>query len=223
MRVENKVFLLLGFLWILFLSIVYVGACHYLLASLLNLEDGSQEILINHYAFNQTIKQYLIVFIFIGLLFGGLAGYLLRAVSVYYSHTLKQLHHVMAEQVNKMDELHKKLSLLEQRAEKAEKVEGMFHTVYDLLNSMGTSLSLSQEKIENSNVNKLTDLVMLLAQHQDNVGAFIMNDAQGQQVPSYLAVISKAWVEENAFLIKELTLLVTCFNKMNRVIHAIQS
>jgi dsDNA-binding SOS-regulon protein len=222
MYLKNKILLSSGMIWVVFLFMVYVGAQHYLLPSLLHVESGGhQEIIINQYAFNQIINSYLMIVMFIGLLLGGLAGYFLYVVFTQNENILQRLHYAMANKEKEVAELYKKISMLEQRAEKADRVDNMLHSACDLLNSLGTSVSLAKEKIENSSAEKLTDLVMLLAQHQNNLGEFIMNDAQGQQVPSYLAVIAKMWVDENNYLVNELALLDSNFNKINHIIKTI--
>ena len=152
MRLQTQVIFSLGLLWIAFLGFVYVGAHDYLLASLLQIESNeNQEILINQYAFSQAIQHYLTIFIFLGLVFGGLAWYLLRGVFIKHSDTLQVLHHTMAEQVKIESELHKKITVLEKRSEKADRVDGIFHDLCDHLNNVGTSLALVKEQVQNSN------------------------------------------------------------------------
>jgi two-component system NtrC family sensor kinase len=210
---KNKILLSLGVLGILFFLIVYLSGHHYLLPNLLNIESGGdQAISINRYAFNQVIHNYLIVIICIGLFLSGIVGFLLHIFLKKNETAVKNLHYAMANEVKKVEELYEKLSILEKNAKK---IEDILHPACDLLNNIGTSLSLAKEKIENSNAEKLTNLVTLLSQHQNDLGTFIMTSIQGQQVPSYLAMIAKAWVEENNYLAKELALLNECFNKID--------
>ncbi|GEM_PF-6178036 len=174
MRLQTQVILSLGLLWIAFLGFVYVGAHDYLLASLLQIESKeNQEILINQYAFSQVIKHYLTVFIFLGLVFGVLAWYLLRGVFIKHSDTLQSLHHTMAEEVKREGELHQKIAVLEKRSEKADRVDGIFHDLCDHLNNVGTSLALVKEQVENSNNESVMKELTSLDHHLAEVNRII--------------------------------------------------
>ncbi len=170
MRLQTQIILSLGLLWIAFLVIIYIGAHDYLLASLLQVEGkDNQDIFINQYAFSQIIKHYLMVFIFIGLVFFGLAWYLLRGVFIKHALAIQCLRDERAEDVQISNELHRKIATLEKRCEKADKVDGIFHSVCDHLNSAGTSLALVKENIENLNNELLSSELTSLERHFNEV------------------------------------------------------
>lgn len=158
MRLQTQVLVSLGLLWIAFLGIVYVGASDYLLSSLLRIEGGgTQEILINKYAFSQAIQHYLFVFIFVGIVVFVIAAFLLKGVFIKHENALQKMRLKMEEEVKMVDEMHRKVAQLEKRSEKADKVDGIFHDVCDHLNSLGTNVMVLKEQMEplkNELVNK---------------------------------------------------------------------
>lgn len=121
--------------------------------------------------------------------------------------SIQRLHKDLAGEVEKVNQLCNKISILEQRAAKADRASGVFHKVCDLLNSIATSVYVTRERIGNSKAEKLTDLARLFVEQQDNLGFFMTQDAKGQHVPAYLAMLAKIWVEENKYVLEEFVLL----------------
>ncbi len=156
MHSPTKVLLSLSVLWIIFCGIVYIGVHHYFLADLLRVGNvDGQEVLLNRYPFTQIINHYFIVFVFMMLFLGILVWRVLRGIDKNHTEMLLRFHHTIAEQVKNQDELNKKNDFLKKRAEKADLIDGKFHTLCDHLNSINTSLMLVREKVLNASSEKV--------------------------------------------------------------------
>lgn len=172
MRLQNKVLFYFILIWAAFLSIIDIGAHQYLLPKLLYIESGGgQEVILHRYVYQQLFNHYLLVFFFIGLLTAGLMWFVFHKVFVSHLDMLQQLHHTMALEVKKEDALSNKISLLEKQAEKAQKLDVVFHTICDLLNNMSTSLSLIQEKAGENKY--LTEEIASLKNHLNQLNQTI--------------------------------------------------
>lgn len=162
MRLRSQM-IALGTLWIILLGFVYIGVYHFLFPDLLHLESqGGQEIVVSQYAYQQLFKHYLVLFVFAWLIVGGLSAYLLRSIFMKQEKTLQCLHHTMADEVKKEEGLSMEVNLLQKRAEKADKMDEVFHALSDHLNTIGTSLSLLKEKTQDLNKEKSGDFTEFL-------------------------------------------------------------
>ena len=85
-----------------------------------------------------------------------------------------------------VEELHKQLLQTSRQAGMAEVATSVLHNVGNVLNSVNVSASLLLDSTKKSNVAYLAKAVALLNEHSADLGAYVVSDAKGKQLPEYL-------------------------------------
>jgi PAS domain S-box-containing protein len=75
------------------------------------------------------------------------------------------------------------------RAGMAEVITGVLHNVGNVLNSITVSATMAMEHASSAHVDLLLRTIKLIADHQDDLGAFFTSDPRGRKVPSLLSQI----------------------------------
>lgn len=101
-------------------------------------------------------------------------------------------------------ETHQNLLAVSRRAGMAEIATNVLHNVGNVLNSVNVSANLVTESIKRTKASSLGRVVALLKEHEHDLGAFMSGDAQGKQLPPFLAQLSKHLVESQEETLKEL-------------------
>ncbi len=97
----------------------------------------------------------------------------------------------------KIKDLNQQISSTARRAGMAEVATTILHNIGNILNSSNTSISLLKNSFNQSHMKKLFKIIEMLAQHQEDLADFFIQDAKGQIIPEYLVVLSKRILEEN--------------------------
>jgi ligand-binding sensor domain-containing protein/signal transduction histidine kinase len=93
------------------------------------------------------------------------------------------------------------------RAGQAEVASSVLHNVGNVLNSVNIASSCVADKLRKSKAANLSKVVKLLAEHENDLGAFLTNDPKGRQLPVYLAQLSGLLADEQASALSELAQL----------------
>ena len=103
-----------------------------------------------------------------------------------------------------LEDMHKQLIQTSHQAGMAEVATGVLHNVGNVLNSVNVSATLVTDLVRRSkapNVGKISDL---LAQHRSELGPYLVEDAKGRMIPSYLATLAESLAAEQKAIITEL-------------------
>lgn len=105
----------------------------------------------------------------------------------------------------------------------AEVATGVLHNVGNVLNSVSVTAESIQKRVRNSKIAYLSDVVGLLEQHKDQLGAFITTEDRGKKLPVFLANLSKELVEEQERCLETLETLTKHVQHVGDIIQLQQS
>ena len=111
------------------------------------------------------------------------------------------------ERTLELENTHKLLVEASRRGGMAEIATNVLHNVGNALNSVNISTGLIVDSVKKSKASSLAKVVVLLQEHEHDVGAFIANDPRGRHVPVHLARLSEHLMAEHANITGELDLL----------------
>ena len=90
----------------------------------------------------------------------------------------------------------------------AEVATGVLHNVGNVLNSVNVSTTIVADKLRESRLNNLLQLVGMLEEHSADLPQFLAADPKGQRVLPYLGKLGKHLNEERTGMLEELRLLI---------------
>jgi sensor histidine kinase regulating citrate/malate metabolism len=99
-----------------------------------------------------------------------------------------------------VENLHRELLVASREAGMAEVATGVLHNVGNVLNSVNVSTTLIREKLRRSEISTLGKVRDLLQQHQADLGAFLITDPKGKQVPNFIIQLTECLEKEQAAL-----------------------
>lgn len=103
-----------------------------------------------------------------------------------------------------LEKTHRKLLEASRQAGMAEVATGVLHNVGNVLNSVSIASSCVADSIKKSKASNLSKLVLLLREHEANLGVFLTEDPKGKQIPGFLAQLADRLSNEQAGTLKEL-------------------
>src|SRR5947209_8584798 len=113
-----------------------------------------------------------------------------------------------SEQANaQLADAQQRLMALSREAGMAEVATGILHNVGNVLNSVNVSATIVANKVRDSRVSRLSEVVGLFQQHADGLAAFLEHEPKGQRVIPYLAKLASPLEDERQVMIGELELL----------------
>ncbi len=124
---------------------------------------------------------------------------------------LKELRENITERERAEAELkktHKQLMDASRQAGRAEVATSVLHNVGNVLNSVNVSGSLVADKIRNSKVANLAKVVVLMREHEQDLGDFFANDPKGKQLPDYLNKLATHLTQEHGEILHEVGSLI---------------
>lgn len=101
-------------------------------------------------------------------------------------------------------DLRERLKLADRQASMAEVATGALHNVGNVLNSINVAVSLLDERLRQSRVNKLSKALALLHEHRGDLAEFLANDPKGKMLPGYLETLTGHLVAEHADMLREM-------------------
>lgn len=105
----------------------------------------------------------------------------------------------------------------------AEIATNVLHNVGNVLNSVNISADLLMRKLHASKTSGLGKVVQLMNEHQDDLGAFISQDAKGKLLPAYLAQLTDAIAIEQQSMQEELVQLTSSVDHIKDIVSTQQS
>jgi PAS domain S-box-containing protein len=104
----------------------------------------------------------------------------------------------------KLEEVHKQLLETSRMAGMAEIASNVLHNVGNVLNSVNVSASLITGSVKKFKAPNLAKVVVMLQEHEHDLGMFITSDSKGKQLPAYLAELSAHLLAEQKAATQEL-------------------
>jgi PAS domain S-box-containing protein len=104
----------------------------------------------------------------------------------------------------KLEQVHRQLLETSRMAGMAEIASNVLHNVGNVLNSVNVSASLVAGSVKQSKVANLAKIVVMLQEHEHDLGTFLTSDPKGKQLPVYLAQLSEHLVAEQKAAAEEL-------------------
>ena len=102
------------------------------------------------------------------------------------------------------DEAHEQLVVAAREAGMAEVAIGVLHNVGNVLNSVNVSSSIVVDRLRQLKSERLSKVVVLLREHEKDLGNFLSSDPKGKQIVSYLDTLANHLATEQTDAIKEL-------------------
>jgi signal transduction histidine kinase len=108
------------------------------------------------------------------------------------------------ERTSELESTHRQLLEASRLGGMAEIATNVLHNVGNVLNSINVSASLATDSLKKSKVANLAKVVVLLQEHEQDLGTFITSDSKGKRLPGYLAQLSENLLTGQKTTIKEL-------------------
>jgi PAS domain S-box-containing protein len=124
---------------------------------------------------------------------------------------------------SKMESLNKQLLEVSRLAGMSEVASNVLHNVGNVLNSVNVSTALLSEKIKASKVSSVAKAAELLAEHADDLAAFLTTDPRGSRLPAFLGSLGQHLLAEQQALLKEAALLAQNMEHIKDIIAMQQS
>ncbi len=104
-----------------------------------------------------------------------------------------------------LKEAHRKLVATARRAGMAEVATGVLHNVGNVLNSVGITTDAVRQRLQRSPLDAFTEVMRLVASHEDDLGTYITQDERGREIPAFLADLAKHLAEERDVSLEDLS------------------
>jgi ligand-binding sensor domain-containing protein/signal transduction histidine kinase len=122
-----------------------------------------------------------------------------------------------------VERIHRQLLETSRQAGMAEVATNVLHNVGNVLNSVNVSGSVVMENLKKSKITNLEKVVTLLREHESDLGNFLVQDARGKLLPSYLAQLSAHLLKEHSGAITELDSLRQNIEHIKEIVNMQQS
>jgi PAS domain S-box-containing protein len=123
----------------------------------------------------------------------------------------------------KLEQVHKQLLETSRQAGMAEIATNVLHNIGNVLNSVNVSASLVSDKVKKSKVSSVAKVVVLLREHEHDLGTFFISDPRGRQLSTYLARLSEQLLADQTTTVHELDLLVKNIGHIKDIVTMQQS
>jgi PAS domain S-box-containing protein len=117
-----------------------------------------------------------------------------------------------------LEAAHQRLLETSRLAGMAEVATDVLHNVGNVLNSVNVSCSLTIDRVKASKIASLAKTAALIEENRGRLGDFFANDPRGQQIPSYLAVLSEHFSGEQSALMQELEQLLKHIEHIKQIV-----
>jgi len=108
------------------------------------------------------------------------------------------------ERTSELESTHRQLLEASRLGGMAEIATNVLHNVGNVLNSINISASQVADSLKKSKVANLAKVVVLLQEHEPDLGTFITSDLKGKRLPAYLAQLSENLLADQKMTVKEL-------------------
>lgn len=125
--------------------------------------------------------------------------------------------------VTELEHKNKELIQTSRSAGMAEVATNVLHNVGNVLNNVNTSAGLIAHKIDNLKLPKVKEVIKMINDHSDDLGAFFANDPRGKHIPSYLMKTTEMMVNDQKELADKIRSLISSIEHINEIIRMQQS
>jgi PAS domain S-box-containing protein len=122
-----------------------------------------------------------------------------------------------------MQKMHEKLLDISREAGKSEVASSVLHNVGNVLNSVNVACCCVAKDLRNSKTANLSKVVMLMNEHEADLGTYLTNDAKGKRIRGYLAELAEHLVTEQTVALKELGELQSNIEHIKEIVARQQS
>ncbi|MHC4389221.1 MAG: PAS domain S-box protein, partial [Planctomycetota bacterium] len=122
-----------------------------------------------------------------------------------------------------LEEAHKRLVQASHQAGMAEVAADVLHNVGNVLNSINVSTTLISEKVSASKAANLKKAADMIAEHIEDLGTFLSEDARGKHIPAYLTKVTRLLIDDQADIVELLLSLAANVEHIKQVIGMQQS
>ena len=112
------------------------------------------------------------------------------------------LKDLVKERTKELEATHRKLVETARKVGMAEVATGVLHNVGNALNSVGVTTASMNKIIRESRTPYLSNLVKMLEEHENDIGAFITKDERGKRLPAFIAELSGNLTKEREYLLE---------------------
>ena len=119
--------------------------------------------------------------------------------------------------------MHSELLDISRQAGMAEIATNVLHNVGNVLNSVNVSAGLVADSVKKSKASSLAKVVVLLREHEQDLGAFFTSDPRGRQLSDYLSQLSEHFLADQTATVKELDSLRANIEHIKEIVAMQQS
>ncbi len=98
----------------------------------------------------------------------------------------------------------KQLLEYSRQAGKAEVASSVLHNIGNVLNSVNVSVSIVSSHVKKTKGDMVAKVAALMRDHATNLGAFLIDDPRGRQLPSFMGQLAEQLAHEKAALLSEM-------------------
>jgi len=120
-------------------------------------------------------------------------------------------------------ELQMQLREVARHAGMAEVATGVLHSVGNLLNSLGVSTTLVLAGLRDSRIGNVGRVAKLLTENSTGLGAFLVTDSRGREIPTYLSQLGEKLAVENRTLYTEMQSIAAHVEHIGKIVAAQQA
>jgi signal transduction histidine kinase len=124
--------------------------------------------------------------------------------------------------VKKLSNSRSQLMNLSREAGMADVAAGVLHNVGNVMTNVNVITSALGERVSRSKLSGLNKAAAMIREHQDDLGAFLTDDAKGKQLPAYLAQLAAQLEQEQSDLLQEIDTLGGNLQHVNQILDAQQ-
>jgi signal transduction histidine kinase len=135
--------------------------------------------------------------------------------------TLDVSQRAFAEQRERL--LQKQLRAASHQSGMAEVATGVLHNVGNVLNSLGVSSSTAQSRLRTLQLERVTRVAELLAEHRDALGEFLNGNARGRLLPEYLSTLGAQLQKDASELQAEMGAIADHVRYLREIVQTQQS
>jgi signal transduction histidine kinase len=154
------------------------------------------------------------------------AGDLSQRIDIGTGDEIEQLAHSFNYMMDTLQQAKREGKIAQQKlvetarqAGMAEMVSNVLHNVGNVLNSVGVTTSIMQQRIAKSKIGSLSDITALVEEQKDTLGEYLTRDSQGCKVFVYLCSLSHRLVKEQHDFTNDLKSLERHVQLVRNIIH----
>ncbi len=115
-------------------------------------------------------------------------------------HEIEERKRIQAER----EELNQQLVESSRLVGMADVASTVLHNIGNVLTSVNVSVETIMKTLRQAPIGDVALVASMLHEHQHDLGAYVVNDPKGRQIPSYLSMLAEAVTQNQALVEKEL-------------------